>query len=121
MRSLPIAGREGSPPTIAHLVPIRRSARDVFANISAILILTPVVPAAVPTADVLQGLFDLTPAEARVARSVVERQTVETIATSLGVSRETVRTQIKAVLAKTGAARQGDLSALLGGSAVIGR
>lgn len=93
----------------------------MFSNISAILILTPVVPAAVPTADVLQGLFDLTPAEARVARSVGERHTVETIAASLGVSRETVRTQIKAVLAKTGAARQGDMAAWLGGASVIGR
>lgn len=118
--SLPIAARHEHPPLIVHLLPIRRGAHDVFVNASGILIVTPVVPAEVPTAEVLQGLFDLTPAEARVARSVAELQTVEAIATTLGVSRETVRTQLKSVLAKTGSPRQGDLAALLAGSSIRG-
>jgi DNA-binding CsgD family transcriptional regulator len=116
VRSIPISASENGPPAIVHLVPIRRAAHEVFSNASAILVFTPIVPAEVPTADVLQGLFDLTPAEARVARSVAELQTIEAIAAALGVSRETVRTQLKAVLAKTGTRRQGDLAALLAGS-----
>ena len=51
---------------------------------------TPVVPSEVPTAEVLQGLFDLTPAEARVARGIGEGRTIETIAMAFGTSRETV-------------------------------
>lgn len=120
VRSFPIAARREQPPLIVHLVPIRLSANDVFSSASAILVLTPVVPAEVPTADVLQGLFDLTAAEARVARGIAARKTVETIAESLGLSRETVRSQLKAVLAKTGAPRQGDLAALLAGARIRG-
>lgn len=116
--SLPIPATEERPPYIVHVVPIRRAANDVFYNASAILVVTPVVPAEVPTAEVLQGLFDLTPAEARVARSIAELHTIDTIAANLGVSRETIRTQLKAVLAKTGTSRQGDLAALLAGSRI---
>jgi DNA-binding CsgD family transcriptional regulator len=54
-------------------------------------------------------------AEARVARGIAERQTVEAIADSFGISRETVRAQLRAVRAKTGLARQADLAALLTG------
>lgn len=79
------------------------------------LIATPVDRAAVPTAGVLQGLFDLTPAEARVARAIGDAQSVENIAELLGVSRETVRTQLKSVLAKTGVGRQVELVRLLAG------
>lgn len=118
VRSIPVPPEEGRPPLIVHLVPIRRDARDVFSQASAILVLTPVVPGKVPTAEVLQGLFDLTPAEARVARGVAELQTVDTIADTLGVSRETIRTQLKSVLAKTGTARQADLASLLAGSLI---
>ncbi len=81
--------------------------------------MTPVVPAEVPKAEVLQGLFDLTPAEARVARGIAECQSVEGIADLLGVSRETIRTQLKAVLAKTGTGRQVELAALLAGSHIV--
>lgn len=105
--SVPIPATEDRPAYIVHVVPIRRAGNDVFYNASVILVVTPVVPAEVPTADVLQGLFDLTPAEARIARSIAELHTIDTIAANLGVSRETIRTQLKAVLAKTGMNRQG--------------
>ena len=121
VRSFPVPSRHERAPMIIHLLPIRLAAHDVFSNASAILVVTPVVPAEVPTAEVLQGLFDLTPAEARVARSIAGRQTVEAIAEGLGVSRETVRSQLKAVLAKTGAARQVDLAALLSGASLPGK
>jgi DNA-binding CsgD family transcriptional regulator len=118
VRSFPIPPREERPPIVAHVVPVRRQARDVFAAASAILVLTPVVPAEVPTAEVIQGLFDLTPAEARVARGIAEQKTVVAIADALGVARETVRSQLKSVLAKTGTGRQAELAALLAGSRI---
>jgi DNA-binding CsgD family transcriptional regulator len=64
---------------------------------------------------VLQGLFDLTPVEARVARGIAERQTVAAMALAFGTSRATVRTQLRAVLAKTGLRRQAELANLLAG------
>ncbi|WP_338829788.1 helix-turn-helix transcriptional regulator [Bradyrhizobium sp. 27S5] len=118
VRSVPIAAQGDRPPLIVHLVPIHGSARDLFDRALAIVIVTPVVPAEVPTAEVLQGLFDLTPAEARVARGIGEGRTVEAIAVAFGISRETVRNQLKAVLAKTGLGRQVELAGLLAGAKV---
>ena len=106
---------------ILHLIPIKRAANDIFSRVTAILVVTPVVPAEVPTAEVLQGLFDLTPAEARVARAVGRSETIETIAKAFGVSKGTVRNQLKAVFAKTGVARQADLARLLSGAGVSGQ
>jgi DNA-binding CsgD family transcriptional regulator len=68
--------------------------------------------------EVLQGLFDLTPAEARVARGIGEANTIDMLAETLGVSREVLRSQLKAVLAKTGVARQAELVSLLAGKAL---
>lgn len=113
--SIPIESTEQQPPQIVHLIPIRLGASDVFSSASALLVITPVVPASVPTADVLQGLYDLSPAEARVARAIAESKTVECIADGFGVSRETVRSQLKSVLSKTGTSRQAELAALLAG------
>jgi DNA-binding CsgD family transcriptional regulator len=103
---------------ILHLVPVRGAAHDLFSGAEAILAVTPVIPRQVPTAEVIQGLFDLTPAEAKVARAIAELQTVERIADTFGLSRETVRTQLKSVLAKTGVGRQADLTALLAGASL---
>jgi DNA-binding CsgD family transcriptional regulator len=49
---------------------------------------------------------------------LTEGETVETIATRGGVSRNTVRTQLRGVLDKTGCRRQAEVVALLSGIAV---
>lgn len=103
---------------VFHLLPLCRSANDLFSHAAALLIVTPVDRAQVPTAEVIQGLFDLTPAEARVARGIGEAETLDAIAEATGVSRETVRTQLKAVLSKTGLSRQQELVSLLAGTAL---
>jgi DNA-binding CsgD family transcriptional regulator len=70
----------------------------------------------VVSAEVIQGLFDLTPAEARVAHGIAAGRTAEELARALGISVETVRKHIAAVLAKTGLPRQAALVGLLAGS-----
>lgn len=115
VNSIPVAGGDGKLPHIVHLLPIRGTAHDVFTQATSLLVVTPVDRAKVPTAGVLQGLFDLTPAEARVARGIGEAQSIDGIAKSLGISRETVRSQLKSVLSKTGAGRQVELVRLLAG------
>ncbi|MGE0715704.1 MAG: helix-turn-helix transcriptional regulator, partial [Alphaproteobacteria bacterium] len=110
VRSLPIAGGEAHPPLILHLVPVRGVAQDIFVRTAAILVVTPVEPREIPPIErVLQVLFDLSPAESRVARGIGSALTVEEIATAGRVSRETVRNQLKAVLQKTGTSRQAEL------------
>lgn len=113
--SIPIAAGEETPPVVLHLLPVKRAAHDIFSSVGWIAVAVPVRPNAVPGAHVLQALFDLTPAEARVARAIAEAKKVDDLAIELGVSRETVRNQLKAVLAKTGARRQVELANLLVG------
>ncbi|MGX9981699.1 helix-turn-helix transcriptional regulator [Methylobacterium fujisawaense] len=69
--------------------------------------------------SVLKGLFDLTPAEARVALSVAGCRMVEQIATEIGISPSTVRAQLKAVMAKTGVKRQAELLRLVSGPVLV--
>jgi len=116
--SIAVAATEERIPMVLHLLPVRGAAHDIFTQSTALLVVTPVDRAAVPTAEVLQGLFDLTPAEARVARGIGMAQTVDALADATGVNRETVRSQVKAVLSKTGLSRQQELVSLLAGKAL---
>lgn len=111
--SIPIPVTEEQPPIILHVVPVRGAAHDIFAQATAVLYLTPVDRSKMPETDVLAALFDLTPAEARVASQLVEGHSLEGIAGRSGRSRETVRSQIKSVFKKTGTMRQAELVALL--------
>ena len=118
LSSIPVPAADHLPPIILHLIPVRGAAHDIFGQASSLLMITPVDRAAVPVSEVLQGLFDLTPAEARIARGISAAQSVEGLALELGVSRETIRSQLKAVLSKTGLSRQQELVALLAGKAL---
>jgi DNA-binding CsgD family transcriptional regulator len=53
--------------------------------------------------DILRTLFGLTPAECRVALLLADGRIPREIAQTVGVSFETVRSQIKSVFAKTNA------------------
>ena len=116
--SIPIPANARNPAMIIHILPVKGDARDVFLRSSIILVVTPVVAKQVPGANVLQALFDLTPAEARVAHEVGNGRSIEEISDSLGTSMTTVRNQIAAVLSKSALHRRIDLVALLQGSAI---
>lgn len=115
VRSIPVPATHEHPALIVHVVPIRREAHDVFVRGDVLLLVTPVTAPMAPLTEVLTGLFDLTPAEARIARGLSVGQTVEELSTAAGVSRETVRTQLKSLMAKTGTSRQVELALLLSG------
>ena len=55
-----------------------------------------------PTYDILRGLFGLTPAECRVALLLGDGHTPKVIAGMVGVSIDTIRSQIKSIFSKTG-------------------
>ena len=112
VRSVPVRASGDRPPMILRLISLCGGGHDVF-GASSIVVVTRLTPPAAPAAELLQRLFDLTPAEARVAREIGEGRTVDAIAEAFGLSRETVRSQLKAVLGKTGLGRQGDLMAML--------
>ncbi|MGH8597710.1 MAG: helix-turn-helix transcriptional regulator [Gammaproteobacteria bacterium] len=113
VRSFPVRDTGAEAMMVAHVIPIRLSARDIFVRCAAVLVLTPVTLPQAPPVELVQSLFDLTPAEARVARSLAAGETVEAIATDRGVSQNTIRMQVRGVLEKTGCNRQVDIVALL--------
>jgi DNA-binding CsgD family transcriptional regulator len=115
-RSIPIPAADGRPPMIMRLISVHGAARELISGAAAILVVIPIVAKEVPAAEILQGLFNLTPAEARVARAVAARETIDSVAAALNLSRETVRSQLKAALAKTGVARNIDLAVMLAGA-----
>ncbi|HLH91496.1 MAG TPA: helix-turn-helix transcriptional regulator [Xanthobacteraceae bacterium] len=112
-RSIPIAGHQDRPPMIAHLLPLRGCARDIFAEAVALMFVTPVTRQEAPQVEVIEALFDLTPTEARVAGAVVEGKSVAAIARAQGVTQNAVRMHLKSIFAKTGVGRQAELVSLL--------
>jgi DNA-binding CsgD family transcriptional regulator len=82
------------------------------------MVITAVARPEIASAQVIQGLFDLTPAEARIARGIAAGKTVEELASDGGLAAGTVRQQLKSVFSKTGVSRQADLVGILVGSAL---
>jgi DNA-binding CsgD family transcriptional regulator len=115
VQSVPVLSRDGEPPLILHLLPVRRAARDIFSRSMAVLAVTQVGQVGPPDMRVLCGLFDLTPAEARVARGIAMAHTPEMVGASLGISLETARSHLKRIMQKTGTTRQAELVLLLSG------
>jgi DNA-binding CsgD family transcriptional regulator len=118
VRSFAVRGAAANVAMVAHVIPIRGTARDIFVRCAGVLVMTPVTLPQAPPVELVQSLFDLTPAEARVARSLSAGETVEKIASIGGVSLNTVRTQLRGVLEKTGCRRQAEVVALVGGISV---
>jgi DNA-binding CsgD family transcriptional regulator len=117
IRSFPVRDPEAGVMKVAHVIPIRLSARDIFVRCAGVLLLTPVTVPRAPPVELVQSLFDMTPREARVARSLAAGKTAQDIATEGGVSLNTVRTHVRGVLEKTGCNRQIEVVALLNGIA----
>jgi DNA-binding CsgD family transcriptional regulator len=114
-QAIPIRIGGAMPTAIAYISPVSRAAREVLAGIGGILVIVPLRSSHAPSPKFLQQLFGLSGAEARVASCIAARKTVEAIADEFGVGRETVRSQLKAVLAKTETKRQLDLAVMLTG------
>jgi DNA-binding CsgD family transcriptional regulator len=119
-RSFAVRGAQAAAARVAHVIPIRGAARDVFTRCAGVLVLTPASLPNAPPVELVRSLFDLTAAEARVARSLAAGDTVRDIAEAGGVSINTVRAQVRGVLEKTGCHRQAEVVALLGGIVAAG-
>ena len=66
-------------------------------------------------AQVLRSLYDLTPAESKIAGMLLEGLEVRTVAERVGVTLDTCRFHVKRILNKTGARRQAELVRLMSG------
>jgi DNA-binding CsgD family transcriptional regulator len=115
VRSIPMRARDEHPPVIFHLVPIKGAANDLFTRATAILVATPLVQIKAPSADIVAGLFDLTPSEARLAALIAAGHTPRDAAATLRWTEGTARSTLRQVFAKTGVTRQAELVGLLRG------
>jgi DNA-binding CsgD family transcriptional regulator len=89
------------------------AARSPFLGARVILVVKDLESDVVIDPNLLVKLFDLTPAQAKLAVRIASGSSVEEAAAELGVGSETMRKHLKAVFAKTDTHRQGELVALL--------
>jgi DNA-binding CsgD family transcriptional regulator len=110
--SIPSKPQE-STAAIIHLIPVAGTARDLFEGGFNLLLVTPIGVKPAQSAVLLQGLFDLTPAEAEICRQLSRGYALDRIARERGCAVDTVRSQLKSIFDKTGTSRQSELVALL--------
>jgi DNA-binding CsgD family transcriptional regulator len=108
-----VARRENRKPILIKVLPVPGAARAPFVGARAILVLRDLDTVRRSALDVLSVAFSLTAAEAKVASLIAAGSSPEEIASKQQVSRETIRSQIKAIFAKTGTHRQSELAALV--------
>jgi DNA-binding CsgD family transcriptional regulator len=108
-----VVRRSKKPPVLLRILPVDGAARNVFLGSRALIILDNLISSRAPEPRMLAEAFDLTRAEARVASMLVEGQSVTAISHELGISPNTVRTQLKSIFSKTGVHRQAELVSLL--------
>ena len=103
-RALPIARHSGRAPYVAQFsrLPLRNEYGNAASAPRAIVFFSdPAEPLAV-NRQMLSETYGLTPAEVRATETIVNGGTVQEVAGLLGVSENTVRTQLKQIYAKTG-------------------
>lgn len=104
--------RDGAPPLLLHSIMVDRLSVEC-GEPAGLLVLVDPQARREPTASVLQQVFNLTPAEARLALGLAEGLDLQEISELHGVSVGTLRVQLKAVFAKTNTKRQAQLVVLL--------
>lgn len=117
VRSIGIPASKGKQPFVVHILPLRRNARDLFPGgelMVAVTVLDPIGGA--PPPSILSALFDLSPAEAKLAAGLVEGRALKDVAANMKVTYSTARTYLGRVFEKTGTKRQSELVALLKGA-----
>lgn len=101
-----------------HLLPVTGEVHDVFQGASGLIVLARSDKANLPPTDLLESLFDLTPAEAAIGRKIAASKSLREIAAEQDVSVETVRWHLKNLMMKTGTRKQSQLIMLITGQAL---
>lgn len=118
--SIPLRAGDDRGPQVLHLLPLHKSARDLFRSGDLVLVVTPLVAARmVPAVETLCGLFDLTPAESRLAAALAGGQSLAEAAAAAQITLKTARTYLERVFEKTVTHQQSQLVALLKSAPVL--
>lgn len=114
IRSIPIGADDERPPLILHVLPLCRAAHEIFSGADILLVATPIGASfLVPSPTILTGLFDLTPAEAKLASTLASGKVLQEAAIANGITVKTARTYLERIFRKTGTRQQSELVALL--------
>jgi DNA-binding CsgD family transcriptional regulator len=108
-----VIARQGIPWLLAEVTPMTSFVRDLFNGGDSLLCLTELNGQQKPSEDLLRLTFNLTAAEARLAKNLATGDGIAAASAELEISRATARTQLRMIFAKTGTRRQAELSALL--------
>lgn len=119
VRSVPLPATERRPALVVHVLPLSRAAHDIFSGDALIAVTAVDVQAGVPHPTILTGLFDLSPAEARLAVSLASGLSIKESATAAAIQVSTARSYLESIFRKTGAHQQSELVSLLKSTAVI--
>ena len=112
-------GRDGQR-HVAHALPLasgtRRRGGVAYSAVAALFVRRAALTIP-PRSEVIGKAFKLTPAELRVMLAIVELGGVPEVAAALGVANTTIKTHVRRLFEKTGAARQADFVKLVAGYA----
>jgi DNA-binding CsgD family transcriptional regulator len=115
--AVPLSARDGER-YVAHALPLtsgaRRQAGIVYAATAAVFVTKVALNLPSPT-ETIAKVYRLSPSEVRVLLAVVEIGGLPAVADTLGISKETVKTQLNSVFSKTNTHRQIDLVKLVAG------
>ncbi|MCC6915425.1 MAG: PAS domain-containing protein [Rhodospirillaceae bacterium] len=105
--------RQEGRPLVVWVSPIRPNERTGFSFVHALVVVRDLIAVQPPPAPALIKVFAMTPAEARLAQSLMNNRSLKDVAAELGISWESARTHLKVIFAKTGTRRQSELIGVL--------
>jgi DNA-binding CsgD family transcriptional regulator len=108
-----LISRRTRPPLHLLISPIHNSLLPASKHVATVIFINDPLLHPRATQDALRTVHRLTPAEHRVALLLCDGRAPREIADVIGVTYNTVRSQIKSVFSKTGVRRQGELVRLL--------
>lgn len=108
-----LISRRSLPPLHLLVVPTRNLELDSSTSAAAVVFIVDPSRRLRPAPEILSDLYRLTPAESRVTLLLGDGKSLSEIAEILGVSRNTLKTQVASVYSKTGTSRQSQLVRLL--------
>lgn len=116
IRSIPLPPRQGIPGRIVHVIPLVGAARDIFSGgLSLIVMNVSAGSYRQPDLTILRALFDLSPAESRLAGKLAIGESLASAAVHCHIQPSTARAYLEQIFHKTGCHRQAELVALLVG------
>jgi len=107
--SRPVLAERDHSPLIFHLLPMEGS----IGRTLGVLVVTTLDALGVPLTSLVEKLFALAPAEARVAALIGSGLSPRRAAEQIGISEKNLRTTLQHVFAKIGVSRQSELAVLL--------